>query len=632
LATDPKALTEALMEALRKSVAWADYTPSLEGLPVPSPFAGHLEGWWTLHQSHCAACAAFGNYQFLRQNNHRNKCYSRDLMSFLHNGVLLPLTSMPPRAHIANRDSIKKAPKALSKEMTRLQEGLRIQASTREEATLVAPMTIAVKDSDLQEGLENLAKSSAFPPPPPSSEDLDSFNEVLEGAGVTPVKVRQCTDYSAEGMLNNYLYDVPFRFPEIDQLLTILPENGFLGKLDIRRCFNNIPLHPSQYHLLGLEYEGVVYLAMFILFGISLGPLIASILTAETALGLIALGIPTLPYIDDSAITGPSYEVTMARMDEAERVMGTLLGWPMSTDKREGPATALPYRGVVFDTVAKTLSISPARLRRLAASVDKALQQATHVNKWLSLLGKLEWVSTVLPPARLYLPVLWALVPYRRGKVCKHWKVKLSTGARAALEWFRSFFLSADAGSEGWSSYWPQAPTKWIRIFSDSAGSEGFGAVVDGEVIVGRWSEEGSRSSVQGGQSSSWKEFIPVFLALERVAPRLEKGAVVVVTTDNQGNAFALNKGRTNENNRPVFDAIHRLAFHYRIFLMADWVPREYNVLCDNLSKLPRAALDRLAPPRPRRPGDPIAALGTRWTTHRRRVPSRRAVSSSSHA
>jgi hypothetical protein len=113
-------------------------------------------------------------------------------------------------------------------------------------------------------------------------------------------------------------------------------------------------------------------------------------------------------------------------------------------------------------------------------------------------------------------------------------------------------------------------------------------------------------TSAEGGMSSSWKEYVPVLLALDRLAASLSPGSVVVITTDNQGNAFAINKGKTNPANRPVFEAILTTAFHHRIYVLADWIPREYNVLCDNLSKLPYPSSLRLAPLRPRRPGDAL--------------------------
>jgi hypothetical protein len=470
-------------------------------------------------------------------------------------------------------------------------------------------MTIMVKEVDLAEAEEQRAKKAAHERAP-STEDLDAFNELLGQLGIKPVKCRQCVDYSAEGMLNRYLIEIRFRYPEIDDLLSILNKGEFLGKLDISRCFNNIPLHPSQYHLLGIEYEKVIFQVRFIMFGISLGPLICSILTAEMARGFIAEDIPTRPYLDDNAITGPTETTTRQRMDRAERRM-TQLGWPVNVDKREGPARRLPYRGIVFDTEALTLSIEAARCRRLVTKVDAVLLIGAdplprRVDRWQSLLGKLEWIASVLPPARLYLQPLWASIPYRRGRPCKYWSVKVSPAARACLLWWRRFLCSAAFNSTSWSAYWPQAPERWHRIFSDSAGSEGFGAVAGSEVIIGRWSAVGAMTSAEGGMSSSWKEYVPVLLALDRLAASLSPGSVVVITTDNQGNAFAINKGKTNPTNRPVFEAILIIAFHHRIYVLADWIPREYNVLCDNLSKLPYPSSLRLAPLRPRRPGDAL--------------------------
>jgi hypothetical protein len=44
-------------------------------------------------------------------------------------------------------------------------------------------------------------------------------------------------------------------------------------------------------------------------------------------------------------------------------------------------------------------------------------------------------------------------------------------------------------------------------------------------------------------QSSSFYELVPIFLAVQLLAPQMHAGGVLVFTTDNLGNAFAINKG-----------------------------------------------------------------------------------------
>jgi hypothetical protein len=74
---------------------------------------------------------------------------------------------------------------------------------------------------------------------------------------------------------------------------------------------------------------------------------------------------------------------------------------------------------------------------------------------------------------------------------------------------------------------------------------------------------------------------------LEHLAPSLAPGTLVVVTTDNAGNAFSINNGKAAsdelfEQLLPILD----LAAQYRLRIVGDWVPREFNMLNDLLSRL----------------------------------------------
>ena len=89
------------------------------------------------------------------------------------------------------------------------------------------------------------------------------------------------------------------------------------------------------------------------------------------------------------------------------------------------------------------------------------------------------------------------------------------------------------------------------------------------------------------GQSSSYKELIPILLAVYRLGPEA-RGKVVVVTTDNLGNVVAINKGSCRSpQSYQILVLIVDLAAEKQIYLVADWSLRETTDCMDEISKEP---------------------------------------------
>lgn len=263
-------------------------------------------------------------------------------------------------------------------------------------------------------------------------------------------------------------------------------------------------------------------------------------------------------------------------------------GWPVAEDKLEedSPSQRLAYRGVVFDTRAQTLSIPVSRLEATRRRVQELLSPAgssVQVRRVRTVLGRLEWINQVLPIGRARTKRCYSAIPYGANN---KWRMKLTAEARADLEWWRVFLDSActDGGLCQWTRFdisLLDGPV--LRIFSDAAGDIGFGAIAAGTVVVGTWR---SAEAVQD-KSSGWKELIPLRLILEHIGPRLSPGTLVVITTDNMGNAFCINSGKADscELFEQLF-AIIELAARCKLRLAGDWVPREHNQLSDLLSRL----------------------------------------------
>lgn len=595
-ADDTPALISLYSEAIRKSCVSHLYTKRLEGEQVSSPF--NLEAWWMYHQTSCKECAHFGNWSDAKAHNQENPCYISDILAILYHGFVIPFRSLPPQRQLDNYvESLETAPATVAKEWQKMVDNgvvLPAQVAPR----CVAPSMAIVKERDVEDALAELAlRGHRDDLDEDSPGFIDRLNTALKSAGVeSEVKARLCADISRT--INDSIIQCPFQWHPTDALLEHLGSMYFLCKVDFRRCFYNIPLHPSMYQYMGLFMENKFWHAVRVLFGISLGPFVASILTGESTRFFRAAGVPCEVYIDDVAAAGETEEACYANRAMVLTI-ALALGWPISMDKLEEdkPATRLAYRGVVFDTVEGTLSIPVSRLATTLRLVSEALAapERVRVRKLRSVLGRLEWVSQVLPLGRIHTKRIYADIP--RGAK-NNWLVpKLSDSSLGHLQWWRTFLESniAGGGAQKWAGFdRPLSMCPTVRMFSDSSGEIGFGAIGPASLVAGLWSSAEAVSD----RSSSWKEWVPILLLFRRLAPRLTPGTVVVVTTDNEANAFSLNNGSAGEESFDLVAEILVLADQFNLRLVADWVPREFNELSDALSRLsPLPGHSSAAPP-----------------------------------
>ena len=84
---------------------------------------------------------------------------------------------------------------------------------------------------------------------------------------------------------------------------------------------------------------------------------------------------------------------------------------------------------------------------------------------------------------------------------------------------------------------WGKEPPAHARTISDASYTGGFGIVFDGQVIQGRWTAERAYTP-----NIAVQELLPMLFALETIAPQAA-GKILILSTDNAGNAFSLNKG-----------------------------------------------------------------------------------------
>jgi hypothetical protein len=371
--------------------------------------------------------------------------------------------------------------------------------------------------------------------------------------------------------------------------VAMLQRHSWMAKVDLKKAFFQIPVHPAtaryfamRFEAAGITVDGVSESATF---GGRNFPALCNGLLSKARLILESRGVLIVFLTDDIFLCGASREECTANLGI---VITTLeeLGFEINPAKTVPPTQRLTFLGITIDTVACSLSIEPRRLLAIAERVEECLaayegRRTYSGTEWESLLGRLNWVAEVLIAGRPYLGRLWHAFPALRAGYAPD---DLTT---AALRWWLRVLVERAEAADLWAPFWTEAVPIKDYVFSDASGDIGFGAVFDNWVVQGRWTAATAASTAIG-----LKELLPVWFAVQHFAQQpAAHGKVLVIGTDNLSNVFAINRGRfRSPEHHALLCDIFGLAARHRIYLVADWVPREYNQLTDDLSKWVRHA------------------------------------------
>ena len=290
------------------------------------------------------------------------------------------------------------------------------------------------------------------------------------------------------------------QYASVDDAVKIIQKLGVgtqLVKLDIKDVY----IHPADYHLLGINWDGKTYIDRALPFGLRSAPKIFSAVADTIAWVLTQSGIQHhLHYLDDFLFLCAPHSQSGAQALEIALRMFNMLGIPVASHKTEGPATILIFLGVLIDTVKFELRLPSAKLARLQEMMQQWVGRRACTRKELeSLLGHLSHAATVITQGRTFLRQLFALLSVGRAG---HHLIRLNAGAKADLQWWRCFL-------QHWNglSFFPSSQAS-VEVIPDASGSYGCGAFAN---LYGwfqiEWPESWRVVSIAA------KELVPVVVA-----------------------------------------------------------------------------------------------------------------------
>ena len=238
-------------------------------------------------------------------------------------------------------------------------------------------------------------------------------------------------------------------FPRIEdfkQLVLLKGTGCFMWKRDLSRFFLQIPLCPVDYPKVCFVWRKSLFFFAGLMFGLQKSGYQGQRVTNAVTWIHQRLGLATdyeemfssMNYSDD--IGGA--EASQERAHASFTALGNLfleLGLEESLEKAHPPSTRMPYLGIMFDSVAMTMSIPPEKLEEVRAELMLWMKKTTATKKTLQrLLGKLFWVSRCVQHSRSFMARLLGQLKLT-SLLGDNKKVKLTPDCLADIQWWNRY-------------------------------------------------------------------------------------------------------------------------------------------------------------------------------------------------
>ena len=178
-----------------------------------------------------------------------------------------------------------------------------------------------------------------------------------------------------------------------------------LAKFDVEGAFRTVPVHPDDRWLLGMQWEGQVYIDKVLPFGLRSVPKLYNAV-ADALLWILERsdGVEAIHYLDDFLLFGAP-ECQQCKQAFARALARCqVLGMPIAARKTEGPSSVITILGIELDTVSMTVQLPTPKLVRLRREILwwKNLKSCTK-RELLSIIGQLQHAYSVIKPGRSFL-------------------------------------------------------------------------------------------------------------------------------------------------------------------------------------------------------------------------------------
>lgn len=382
------------------------------------------------------------------------------------------------------------------------------------------------------------------------------------------------------------------RFDEAVQMVQGLGRGCLMAKTDIKSAFRLLPVHPSDFDLLGFKLGNQYFFDKSLPFGCSIS--CAHFERFSTFLNWYAIhnshNTQILHYLDDFLICGPPGSIICSQTLAKFKQMCEHLGVPIAEEKTEGPTTSLCFLGLDIDTDNMLVKFPSDKIAELRDKLRTMLSKRKATLKEMqSLIGSLNFACRAIKPGRAFCR---RLIDSTCHVSKPHHFIKITEGMQEDMRMWLQFFESYNGISVFQDSVWVR--DSYLNLFTDAAGSRGFGAYFNGRWFAGQWPNAWHILGIT--KDITFLELFPIVAAI-LLWGHIIANKKIFIQTDNQAVVSIINKQSAKS---PRVMRLIRLfvlyLLKYNISVKASHIPGCKNLIADCLSRFQFGRFRRLAP------------------------------------
>jgi Reverse transcriptase (RNA-dependent DNA polymerase) len=357
--------------------------------------------------------------------------------------------------------------------------------------------------------------------------------------------------------LNVHLSPPPFHLPNIRTFQSMLQPGYWMYTIDIQKAFLNCRLHPSSRRFLRFYLQGQLFEWHSLVFGLSTIPHDFQALTSWIAQKMRHEGLNLLVYFDDFGGAAPTEAVAE---EHAVRLCRRLesLGFPVSPKSTSKPVQRMKLLGMIFDTVANSLSLPPVKQQKISSTLSQLLdRQWWTLKQCQKLCGSLNFAALAIPLGTLHSRLIQRQMrQFRRQQ--PGLQIIIPPAVIAEMQWWQANLHH---------SLPLFRPPATVFVATD-ASDEGYGATVNGVQLSGLWTARKKRWHIN--RRELW-----VILRILQHDAASWAGQSILLQSDNTATVASINRQGTTKSLLLLETAmdILTLAEDHQIHLAAFYLP-----------------------------------------------------------
>ncbi len=227
-------------------------------------------------------------------------------------------------------------------------------------------------------------------------------------------------------------------YTSVDEVMRKVLEVGrgaLMAKADIKQAYRNIPVHPEDRGLLGMQWKGQLLVDGCLPFGLRSAPLLFTVTADILQWAMCSRGATWIRhYIDDFITVGKEGGEECSQNFRLVKQVCQEAGMPTEPVKDEGPATVLVFLGMELDSEKLEIRLPQEKLDRLRSTLQEVRgMKACRKRQLLSVIGILSHVCKAVRAGRRFLR---RLIDLAAGVQHIDRFVRLSREARVDIEWW----------------------------------------------------------------------------------------------------------------------------------------------------------------------------------------------------